>query len=185
MEEVKYFLGVAIDQETNPDCIWISQPAYTQRVLDKFGMDQAKPVSTPVDASAKLVKTGEDDETVDQVKYQSAVGSLLYLSMHVDQTRHHIRSWQHGQVLFQSIERTLDCSKTHYAICMAKNPQFHGRAKHIGIKFHYIQEQVERGAVALKYCPSNDMIADMPTKGLAGDQFYKLRKMAGVRECPQ
>ena len=46
------------------------------------------------------------------------------------------------------------------AICMAKNPQFHGRAKHNSIKFHYIPEQVERG-VALKYCPSNDMIADM------------------------
>ena len=43
----------------------------------------------------------------------------------------------------------------------------------------------EKGAVALKCCPSNDMIADMLTKGLAGDQFYKLRKMAGVRECPQ
>ena len=44
-------------------------------------MNQAKPVSTPVDASAKLVKTSEDEETVDQVKYQSTVGSLLYLSM--------------------------------------------------------------------------------------------------------
>ena len=77
----KYFLGVAVDQETNPDCIWIGQPVYTQRVLDKFGMDQAKPVSTPVDANAKLVKTSEDEETIDQVKYQSAVGSLLYLSM--------------------------------------------------------------------------------------------------------
>ena len=81
MGELKYFLGVAVDQETNPDCIWKGQPAYTQRVLDKFGMDQAKPVSTPVDASAKLMKTGEDEETVDQLKYQSAVGSLLYLSM--------------------------------------------------------------------------------------------------------
>ena len=50
-------------------------------MLDKFGMDQAKPVSTPVDASAKLVQTSEDEETIDQVKYQSAVGSLLYLSM--------------------------------------------------------------------------------------------------------
>ena len=45
MGELKYFLGVAVDQKTNPDCIWIGQPAYKQRVLDKFGMDQAKPVS--------------------------------------------------------------------------------------------------------------------------------------------
>ena len=27
--KLKYFLGVAVDQETNPDCIWIGQPAYT------------------------------------------------------------------------------------------------------------------------------------------------------------
>ena len=28
------------------------------------------------------------------------------------------------------------------AICMSKNPPFHGRSKHINIKFHFIQEQV-------------------------------------------
>ena len=28
-------------------------------------------------------------------------------------------------------------------ICMAKNTQYHERAKHIGIKFHYIREQVK------------------------------------------
>ena len=290
MGELKYFLGVAVDQETNPDCIWIGQPAYTQRVLDKFGMDQAKPVSTPVDASAKLVKTGEDEETIDQLKYQSAVGSLLYLSMWTrpdityavgnaakfcsNPSKEHwtavkrIMRYLKGTIdyglcydrsspgecvrysdadwagdlkdrkstsgyLFQicgtavswrSKKQTcvaLSTAEAEYmalasaaqeaiwlqhlvgdlgnkpvdpmvlyednqsAICMSKNPQFHGRAKHIGIKFHYIREQVERGAVALKYCPSNDMIADMLTKGLARDQFYKLRKMAGVRECPQ
>ena len=53
------------------------------------------------------------------------------------------------------------------------------------IKFHYIQEQVERGVVALKYCPSNDMIPDMLTNGLARDQFCKIMKTTGVTECPQ
>ena len=65
MGELKYFLGMTVDQKTYPDRTWIGQPGYTQRVLSKFGMDQAKPVSTPVDASTKLVKTGEDEETVD------------------------------------------------------------------------------------------------------------------------
>ena len=27
-------------------------------------------------------------------------------------------------------------------ICMAHNPQFHGRTKNIGIKYHYVREQV-------------------------------------------
>ena len=34
------------------------------------------------------------------------------------------------------------------AICMAQNPQLHGRAKHIDIKYHFIREQVNSGAVS-------------------------------------
>ena len=71
------------------------------------------------------------------------------------------------------------------AICMTKNPQFHGRAKHIGIKFHFIREQVEKGTVTLKYCPTENMIADMLTKGLNKNQFLKLRFLAGVRKFPK
>ena len=43
-------------------------------------MGKAKAVSTPVDTSVKLVKASEDTNSVDQRLYQSAVGSLLYLS---------------------------------------------------------------------------------------------------------
>ena len=68
------------------------------------------------------------------------------------------------------------------AIAMSKNPQFHGRSKHIAIKYHFIREQVGKGTVKLVYCPSKEMIADMLTKGLPRVQFQKLRKMAGVRE---
>ena len=44
-------------------------------------MDQAKVIATPVDSSTKLVKATEEDDSFDQQKYQSAVGSLLYLSV--------------------------------------------------------------------------------------------------------
>ena len=71
------------------------------------------------------------------------------------------------------------------AICDTKNPQFHGRAKHIGIKYHFIREQVSSGTVKLEYCPTKEMIADMLTKGLHRDQFTKLRDMAGVKEIPE
>ena len=66
------------------------------------------------------------------------------------------------------------------AISMTKNPQFHGRSKHISIKYHFIRDQVEKGAVELKYCPTKEMVADMMTKGLPKEQFMKLRSMAGV-----
>ena len=63
-----------------------------------------------------------------------------------------------------------------------KNPQFHGRAKHIGIKYHFIREQVNNGQVALRCCPTEEMVADMLTKGLSQEKFVKLRTLAGLRE---
>ena len=67
------------DRETGN--VWIGQPAYAESILQKFGVENAKPVSTPVDTGTKLVKTTEEFGGVDQTLYQSAVGSLLYLSM--------------------------------------------------------------------------------------------------------
>ena len=68
------------------------------------------------------------------------------------------------------------------AIKMSKNPQFHGRSKHIGIKYHFIRELVEKEHLVLQYCPTEEMTADMLTKGLGRDQFFKLRDMAGVKK---
>ena len=65
-------------------------------------------------------------------------------------------------------------------IAMTKDPQFHGRAKHIDIKFHFIREQVMAKTVKLKYCRSSNMIADMMTKGLCKVHFAKLRSMSGI-----
>ena len=66
------------------------------------------------------------------------------------------------------------------AIAMSKNPQFHGRAKHIDIKHHYVREQVNSGSVKLVYCPTNEMTADMFTKGISREQFNRLRTKAGI-----
>ena len=57
-------------------------------------------------------------------------------------------------------------------LTMAKNPQFHGRAEHIDIHFHFVQEQVGAGTVELMM------------KGLSSNNFEKLRKMASVTPIP-
>ena len=44
-------------------------------------MESCKPVATPVEVGVKLTKGTDDSEYVDEAHYQSAVGSLLYLSM--------------------------------------------------------------------------------------------------------
>ena len=38
------------------------------------------------------------------------------------------------------------------AIAMAKNPQYHGRAKHMDIRHHFVREQVALGNIELQYC---------------------------------
>ena len=77
MGELHYFLGVKVVQGKDSSGVWIGQPAYAACVLQKFGMENAKAVKTPIDTSTKLVKATEDDECVDQKRYQSAVESLL------------------------------------------------------------------------------------------------------------
>ena len=66
------------------------------------------------------------------------------------------------------------------AICLSKNPQGHGKSKHIEIKYHFIREQVKNGAIKLQYCQTSDMVADVLTKGLAKDTFEKLRALTGL-----
>ena len=81
-----------------------------------------------------------------------------------------------------SAKSTLIYEDNQSTICMAKNPQHYGRAKHIVIKFHYIREQVEKKAFQLEYCESKNMVVDMLTKALLSSQFVKPREMLWVRE---
>ena len=81
----------------------------------------------------------------------------------------------------QPTSPTLILEDNQAAICLAKNPQFHGRAKHIDIKYHFVREQVGNGNIAAKYCRPEDMLADMLTKGLSYVPFTKLREMTGVK----
>uniref|UniRef100_A0A1X7STY0 Reverse transcriptase Ty1/copia-type domain-containing protein n=1 Tax=Amphimedon queenslandica TaxID=400682 RepID=A0A1X7STY0_AMPQE len=38
------------------------------------------------------------------------------------------------------------------AICLSKNPQFHGRSKHIAIKYHFIRDEIQKGTLTVQYC---------------------------------
>jgi hypothetical protein len=68
------------------------------------------------------------------------------------------------------------------AIQLMKNPVFHGRSKHIDIKFHYIRECVERGQIAVKWIGTLEQKADSLTKAMAVTKLGEMRHMLGVRE---
>ena len=68
------------------------------------------------------------------------------------------------------------------AIAMAKNPVFHSRTKHIAIKYHYLREVEAKGDIELKFCRSEEQVADIFTKALPRDKFQMLRLKLGVSE---
>lgn len=68
------------------------------------------------------------------------------------------------------------------AIDLAKNPVFHGRSKHIDIRFHFIRECVERGEVIVKHIRTDMQRADCLTKALATVKFEQMRSLLGVKE---
>ncbi|KAF2348136.1 Reverse transcriptase RNA-dependent DNA polymerase [Trinorchestia longiramus] len=76
--QLSNFLGVSVMQTKNE--VFLEQSAYTKALLSRFGMDNANSIATPVDVNADLVTTSDEVEECDKDLYQSAVGSLLYLS---------------------------------------------------------------------------------------------------------
>lgn len=54
------------------------------------------------------------------------------------------------------------------AIALARNPGFHARSKHIDIRYHFIRSHIDQdtGTINLQYCHTDDMTADVLTKGL-------------------
>ena len=54
--ELNYFLGVQVIQDHKDGKVWIGQPTFTESVLKKYGMEEAKPISTPVNVNSKHPK---------------------------------------------------------------------------------------------------------------------------------
>ena len=68
------------------------------------------------------------------------------------------------------------------AIALMKNPVFHGRSKHIDIKYHFIRECVERGQVAVRRVCTEEQKADALTKPLPAGKLAVMRHLLGVRD---
>jgi hypothetical protein len=76
MGELKYFLGFQVKQLQ--EGTFISQTKYTQDILNKFGMKDAKAIKTPMETNRHL-DLDMGGKSVDQKVYRLMIGSLLYL----------------------------------------------------------------------------------------------------------
>ena len=83
MGEARYVLGVEIVRNRPKKLLGMCQEAYIKRVLERFRMNHSKPVDTPVEKGLTLSldqcpKTDQEKETMKNVPYASAIGSLMY-----------------------------------------------------------------------------------------------------------
>nr|GEY28937.1 retrovirus-related Pol polyprotein from transposon TNT 1-94 [Tanacetum cinerariifolium] len=76
MGELKFFLGIQIHQ--SPRGIFINQVKYAQEILIKHGMTSCDSVGTPMDT--KHLDANLSGTLVDQTKYYSMVGALMYFT---------------------------------------------------------------------------------------------------------
>ena len=286
MGSLHYCLGISVVQDEDKKCIWLHQKQYILSMLQKFGMNEAKPVSTPADNNVRLQKDDGISKPVDPVRYQSLVGSLLYAAIatrpdisqavgavskycakpneqHLTAVKRIIRYLKgtvdiairyhqtddelligyadadfandvddrhstsgtlflmvNGPVSWLSKKQpvvALSTAEAEYialssatqeaiwfrkllgqlsevteyqpiilkednqgAITMAQNHVPHGRTKHIDVKYHFVHEAIQQRLIELKYCPTDNMIADLLTKPLLKGQFEKLRFAMGM-----
>ena len=75
--ELGYFLGLQIKQLKNDT--FVSQGKYINDMLKKFGMNEAKAISTPMGTNGNL-DSDASGNMVDQKMYRSIIRSLLYVT---------------------------------------------------------------------------------------------------------
>jgi hypothetical protein len=75
-------LGIQITRDRKQQTISLSQSQYIHRMLKRFGMEKANPVSTPMDINVKLYDTPDGEEHNNEenksLNYATAIGSLMY-----------------------------------------------------------------------------------------------------------
>ena len=71
--EIKFFVGLQVHQLKHG--IFVTQSKYIKKILKTFGLEDSKPVSTPMATRHKLSKNDESAE-VNQTMYRSMIEKL-------------------------------------------------------------------------------------------------------------
>ena len=74
--EIKFFVGLQVHQLKHG--IFVTQSKYIKEILKTFGLEDSKPVNTPVVIGHKLSKNDESTE-VNQTLYRSMIRKLQYV----------------------------------------------------------------------------------------------------------
>lgn len=74
------FAGIQIKQDRKNCEIILHQRDYIERILARFNMNEAKPVSVPIDSHSITLLMNSNNDECDKYPYREAIGSLIFLT---------------------------------------------------------------------------------------------------------
>jgi hypothetical protein len=66
------------------------------------------------------------------------------------------------------------------ALSVAKNPEHHGRMKHLDLRFYWLRNEVEKGSIKMVHLRTDEMPADIMTKSLGRVKVGEMVRMIGL-----
>ncbi|GJR03843.1 retrovirus-related pol polyprotein from transposon TNT 1-94, partial [Tanacetum coccineum] len=100
MGELNFFLGLQIKQME--DGIFFNQSKYIKEMLKKFGLEDSKPMKTPISSGTKLTKD-EECESVDSTKYRGMIGYSQNSKAYIILNKHTKKIEESLNVIFDEI----------------------------------------------------------------------------------
>ncbi|GJV27373.1 retrovirus-related pol polyprotein from transposon TNT 1-94 [Tanacetum coccineum] len=203
MGELNFFLGLQIKQLD--DGIVFNQSKYIREMLKKFGLEDSKPIKTPMSMETKLTRD-EEGESVDNTKYRGMIGlwyrkgSVIETIVYADSDHagdYVDRKSTTGVCTFMGCCLTSWFSKKQTALAISTTEvEYVSAGKACQQALWMKQALIDYGvrlddipimcdnkeAIDLKKVSSEDNIADILTKPLKREPFIYLRLGLGMME---
>ncbi|GKB15220.1 retrovirus-related pol polyprotein from transposon TNT 1-94 [Tanacetum coccineum] len=176
MGELNFFLGLQIKQMKD-------------EMLKKFGLEDSKPMKTPMSSDTKLTKD-EECELVDSIKYRCMI-EINRFAISAIEAKYVSAGKACQQALWTKqalidydirLDDVLIMCDNKGTIDLSKNPVQHSRTKDIKIHHHFLLDNVQKGHISIKKVPSVDNITDLLTKPLKRESFNYLCHGLGMME---
>ncbi|GJT78166.1 retrovirus-related pol polyprotein from transposon TNT 1-94 [Tanacetum coccineum] len=164
--------GIQIHQ--SPRGIFINQAKYAQEILKKHGMTSCDSVGTPM--ATKPLDAELSGKPVDQMKYRSMVGALMYLTA------------SRPDIVHETYSDHAGCLDTHKStsggilfLGGGKLASWSSKKQDNTSMSLAEAEYVEKGIVELFFVGAEYQLADLFTKALPEDRFKYLVRRLGIR----
>eukprot|EP00253_Pinus_taeda_P027259 PITA_27259 len=169
---MRYFLGLEVWQKLGE--IFLSQGKYVVKILDRFGIVGERRSTSGCcfslhSASISWMSRKQKSVALSTVEVEYIVASMA--SCEVVWLRKLF-----SELFGHMLDTTVILCDNQSGIRLSENPIFHDRSKHIDIRYQFIRDMVQRGAIRLHHIGTDEQVADILTNPLGKVKFLTFRE---------